>query len=244
MSDWAPKRFWTRTEVTEEPEGYGIALDERKVQTPAKVALILPSRALAEVVAAEWDAQTDKVDPRTMPATRGANAAIDKVRHQHGEVAAMLADYGDSDLLCYRAASPAELVARQAAAWDPMLDWLDAEFGARLRPTVGVMHVAQDKAALERLWSVVQGMSAFELAGFHDLVSISGSLVLGLAATRNVAPIDELWRLSRVDEIWQAEQWGADEDAEATAALKAEAFRDAKRFYDKARPDQDVTAHD
>ena len=189
MSDWAPKRFWTRTEVTEEPEGYGIALDERKVQTPAKVALILPSRALAEVVAAEWDAQTDKVDPRTMPATRGANAAIDKVRHQHGEVAAMLADYGDSDLLCYRAASPAELVARQAAAWDPMLDWLDAFLRPGTEGSGGYVHLlGTDNAGRDMLSAIFYGLrTSFVIGLSAGACALLVGIAVGLTAAYFVA---------------------------------------------------------
>ena len=232
MSEWAPKRFWKVTEVREEGEGFGVTLDGRPVKTPAKAALVVPSRTLAEAIAAEWEAQTEVVDPRTMPATRGANAAIDKVAKQHGEVAEMLAAYGDSDLLCYRADGPEELCARQATQWDPMLDWLEESFGVRLSVQAGVMHVAQPDKGLAVLAAEVHRMTEFELAAFHDLVSLSGSLVLGLAATRDARPIDELWSLSRLDETWQAEQWGEDEEAAESAAVKRESFLNAKRFYD------------
>lgn len=235
MTEWAPKRFWKITEVRDEAEGFGVALDGRPVKTPAKAPLIVPTRALADAIAAEWDAQADKVDPMTMPVTRGANAAIDKVRLQHAEVADMLAAYGDSDLLCYRADGPEELVARQAEGWDPLLDWLEDTYGTRLSVRAGVMHVAQSPDALSRLRDEVHGMSEFQLAGFHDLVSISGSLVLGLAATRDAQPIEDLWALSRIDETWQAEQWGVDEEAAEAEAVKRGSFLDAKRFYDSAR---------
>ncbi|GGE17110.1 ATPase [Primorskyibacter flagellatus] len=235
MSEWAARRFWKAAAVTEGPEGFGIALDGRGVRTPAKAPLIVPTRALAEAIAAEWAAQGDTVDPRTMPATRGANAAIDKVAVQHAEVADMLAAYGDSDLLCYRADAPDELVARQAEGWDPMLDWAAETYGARLETRTGIMHDPQPASALARLAAEVHGMTAFELAAFHDLVSLSGSLVLGLAATRNAESAERLWDLSRIDEVWQAEQWGADEDAEQAAAVKRESFLNAKRFYDASR---------
>ena len=235
MSDWAPKRFWKITEVQEADGGFGVALDGRPVKTPAKAALVVPTRAMAEAIAAEWDAQQDKVDPRTMPATRGANAAIDKVRLQHGEVADLLVAYGDSDLLCYRADSPAELVARQAEGWDPLLDWLEEAYGVRLAVRSGIIHVAQEPAALDRLRAEVHAMTDFELAAFHDLVGLSGSLVIGLAATRDAQPITTLWDLSRIDETWQAEQWGVDEEAAEAEAVKRESFLHAKRFYDSAR---------
>lgn len=235
MSEWAPKRFWKVASVSEGPEGFGVTLDGRAVRTPAKAQLIVPTRTMAEAIAAEWDAQGDHVDPRTMPATRGANAAIDKVTVQHAEVADMLAAYGATDLLCYRAESPAELIARQAEQWDPLLDWLEETYGARLVTSVGVMHVAQTDEALARLTREVHALSAFELAAFHDLVSLSGSLVIGLAATRDAWPIEELWAVSRLDEDWQAEQWGVDEEAAEVAAIKRESFLNAKRFYDASR---------
>jgi chaperone required for assembly of F1-ATPase len=232
MSDWAPRRFWKETAIAEQDGGFCITLDGRPVRTPAKAQLVVPTRAMAEAIAAEWDAQAEKVDPQTMPATRGANAALDKVAVQHAEVAELLVAYGDSDLLCYRATSPAELVTRQAEQWDPLLDWLNDQFGVRLSVQSGVMHVAQPDSAMSRLRAEVHGMTAFELAAFHDLVGLSGSLVLGLAATRDARPIAELWDLSRLDEAWQAEQWGVDEEAAEAEAIKRESFMNAKRFFD------------
>ncbi|WP_299969113.1 ATP12 family protein [uncultured Roseobacter sp.] len=237
MSEWRAKRFWKAASVVEASGGYEVALDTRVVKTPAKAALLLPTRALAEAIAAEWDAQEDQIDPLSMPFTRTANAAIDKVGLQRDEVARMLADYGDSDLLCYRADQPEALVTRQAAEWDPMLDWADAELGARLEARSGVMHVPQQREALARLSAQVHALSDFELAAFHDLVSLSGSLILGFAAARGARPIDEIWDISRLDEIWQAEQWGADDEAEATAAIKQSAFRHAKTFFDRVQPE-------
>jgi len=129
MSIWVPKRFWKEATVEREAQGFGVRLDGRGVKTPAKTALILPSRALAEAVAAEWDAQEEKIDPTTMPVTRAANAALDKVRAQFDEVAGLIAAYGETDLLCYRADAPQELADRQAEAWDPLLDWAEAALG-------------------------------------------------------------------------------------------------------------------
>jgi len=227
---WAAKRFWTEARVVPAPGGHGIALDARAVKTPAKAPLVLPSHALAEAVAAEWDAQKDAVDPRTMPLTRAANAAIDKVVPQYDEVAEMIAAYGGSDLLCYRAPGPEALVARQAAGWDRWLDWAAARHGARLAAGVGVVHVAQDAACLSALGARVRAHSAFELTGLYDLVALSGSLVLGLAVSEGALDPAAAWDLSRIDETWQAEQWGADEDAEALAAAKRRDFLQAHRF--------------
>lgn len=232
MSEWKTRRFWSTVTVTDAEDGFGISLDARAVKTPAKRALLLPSRALAEAVAAEWEAQEDRIDPQAMPFTRTANAALDKVAVQHAEVAEMLAAYGDSDLLCYRAEQPAALVARQDALWNPLLDWAGGALDARLQARAGVMHVPQDPQALAGLTARVHSLSAFELAAFHDLVSLSGSLILAFAATQNVQTIEALWDISRLDEAWQAEQWGADEDAEAAAAVKQAAFMHAKTVFD------------
>ncbi|KIN62228.1 ATP12 ATPase [Sulfitobacter noctilucicola] len=232
---WKAKRFWKEASVVPEAEGFGVRLDGREVKTPAKRALIMPTEAMAQVVAEEWDAQEEEIKPHLMPATKTANAAIDKVAIQHGEVADMLADYGDSDLLCYRAPQPDALIARQATLWDPMLDWAAEALEARLIPRVGVMHAPQDPTALEALRRRTHALSPFELAAFHDLVSLSGSLILGFATALNRASADEIWTLSRLDEIWQAEQWGADDQAEELAALKKESFLHASRMFTLCR---------
>jgi chaperone required for assembly of F1-ATPase len=236
MSGWKAKRFWSQATVETMAAGFTVHLDGRPVKTPAKAALIVPTRAMAAAIAAEWDAQTGEVDPRTMPVTRSANAAIDKVAHQHAEVAQMIADYGDSDLLCYRATGPAELIARQAEGWDPVLDWAAEALGVRLVPTQGVMHRPQDPAILACLSARVAGLNEFELAAFHDLVSLSGSLILGFAVEAGHLSVDVAWDLSRIDEAWQIEQWGADEEATAMTAAKRTAFVHAKSFLDLARP--------
>lgn len=231
MSEWAPRRFYEQATATEVEGGHGIALDGRRVMTPGKSPLVVPTRPLAEAIAAEWQAQDEKIDPNTMPFTRTANSAIEKVAPQRAEVAQMLAEYGDSDLLCYRADGPEALVERQAEQWDPMLDWAEATHGARLAPRAGIMHAPQDGAALDRLAARVHEMDAFELAAFHDLVSLTGSLVLGLAATDPAQDPQHLWALSRLDESWQEEQWGVDEEAAEMAARKQAAFHHAHRFY-------------
>lgn len=232
MSDWKPKRFWTDSTVVEADGGFTVELDGRRVKTPAKAGLILPTRAMADAVAAEWDAQDKEVDPASMPFTRSANAAIDKVRLQHAEVADMLADYGDSDLLCYRATHPEALQQRQADQWDPALDWADQTLGARLIPVAGVLHQPQPEKAVQTLRQQVHGLDSFQLAAFHDLVSLSGSLILGFAAAQGWRDAEEIWAISRLDENWQIEQWGHDDEAHAVAETKKAAFLHAKRFFD------------
>jgi chaperone required for assembly of F1-ATPase len=231
MSDWKPKKFWKTATAMPADGGYTVLLDDRPVRTPAKAALTVPTMAMAEAIAAEWDAQKEQLDPGTMPVTRGANAAIDKVRLQRTEVVALLAEYGDSDLLCYRAAGPEALIAKQAEGWDPMLDWAARVLGAPLSVGEGVMHVTQNPETLERLTAEIARFDDFELAAAHDLISISGSLVLALAVTKEALSATDAWQLSRIDEHWQISQWGEDEEAAATEAAKCAAFLDADRFY-------------
>ena len=230
------KRFWTTTQTTKTNDGFGIELDGRAVRTPAKTPLVVPTQALADMIAAEWQAQDGKIDPTTMPATRMANAAIDKVAHQFDGVAEMIAAYGDSDLLCYRATSPVELIDRQANKWDPLLDWAHETLNARLVPVSGIMHRPQDQAALGRLAAQVHALTPFELSAFHDLVAISGSLIIGFAVAKGLADQQELWEAACLDEIWQEEQWGRDDDAYALRQRKKQDFFDAGHFFRACMP--------
>jgi chaperone required for assembly of F1-ATPase len=231
VTGWTARRFWTETSVRPEAGGFAVYLDARPVRTPLKAPLILPTEALARAVAAEWQAQAGIVDPATMPCTRAANSAIDSVARQFADVAGMLSAYGASDLLCYRADGPPDLAARQAARWDPLLDWAAAALRAPLLTTTGIMPVDQPPASLAALSAAVDGLSAFQLAAFHDLVALSGSLVLALAVTRGRLTADEAWSLSRIDEDWQIEEWGSDEEAAETAARKRADFLQADRFF-------------
>ncbi len=235
MTEWAARRFWKAASVTQADVGFGVALDGRPIKTPAKTPLIVPTQALADLIASEWDAQDEKIDPTTMPFTRMTNSAIDKVTHQHAAVADAVAAYGDADLLCYRADHPDDLVARQSAAWDPLLDWASETLGARLMPRSGIMHQAQDERALDVLAKRVHAMDSFTLTGFHDSVALSGSLVIGFAVLAGHQPVDVLWKTSRVDELWQEEQWGEDEEAQEMAAVKARDFSNAAQFLGAIR---------
>lgn len=231
MSEWKAKRFWKEARPKSVDGGFCVLLDTREVKTPAKAPLIVPTFDMALAIAAEWDAQQGQIDPRTMPVTRGANAAIDKVQTQFEEVVDLLAEYGGSDLLCYRAAAPEPLVARQAEHWDPLLDWVAKTHGARLFVGEGVMHIPQTREALAALRAQLHAMTHFQLAAAHDLISLSGSLVIALAVVRGQIDPEYGWHISRIDEHWQIEQWGADDDAAAQEAIKRAAFLDAARFY-------------
>lgn len=235
MNAWRPRRFWTSVDVAREGAGYAVLLDGRPARTPAKARLAMPTHSLAAAIAEEWRDQGETVDPESMPMTRTANAAIDKVAPCPSEVAGMLAGYADSDLACYRAGDPAELAARQSAAWNPLLDWASERYGARLIVVEGVMHRPQPKEALARLAAALNALQPFELAAMHELAALSGSLIIGLAAAGRHLDAEELWRRSRIDEDWQIEQWGHDEEAAAQAEEKRRAFLHAARFLDLAR---------
>lgn len=224
------KRFWKSAEVRPSGQGFGVFLDGRQLTTPAKAPLAVPTEPLAEEIAQEWLAQTGDVKPQTMPAMRMANSAIDLVSVQFGAVVDMIAEYGASDLVCYRAEAPAALVARQAAAWDPLVEWSSAELGAPLNVTTGILPVGQPEQSLTRLRAVVAGHRPFHLAALHDLVTLTGSLVIGLAASANHLGPEQAWNASRIDENWQAEQWGTDDEAQETSLLKESQFKFAHRF--------------
>ncbi|MGJ8610943.1 MAG: ATP12 family chaperone protein [Octadecabacter sp.] len=232
MSAWTAKRFWKDVSVVEQDGGFAVQLDERAVKTPAKAPLTVPTRAMADAIAEEWRAVDKAVNPNVMPFTRSANAAIDKVAVQFDEVANLLAAYGGSDLLCYRAEGPDALVQRQCDAWDQLLDWAQDTYGVRLAVTTGIMPVAQDETMLNVLTAPLFKATPFELVAFHDLIAMSGSLVLALCVTQRRLVPQSAWDLSRIDEDWQIEKWGADDDAAQVIEIKRSAFLHAARFYE------------
>ena len=230
MSEWKARKFWKAAAVEPASGGFRVTLDGKPVMTPGKQPLILPTRALADAVAAEWDAQGDVIDPLSMPLTRAANSAIEKVTPQFDAVADMLGAYGGTDLLSYRASEPEGLKARQAEGWDPVLDWARDRYDAPLAVTEGLMPVAQDADALARLRARIATLTPYELTAFHDLVTLPGSLILGLAVLDGRLTADEAHALARLDEEFQAERWGRDEEADAAAEGRLTAMRNAERL--------------
>ncbi len=218
------KRFWEAVHVVEAGGGYTVTLDKRPLKTPLKRPLIVPTKALAAEIAAEWQAVEGKVDHATMPYTQFAHAGLDQAVDERAEIAAKITLYGETDLLCYRAEAPQELAKRQAKAWDPLLAWSAEALGAPLKTTSGIMHVAQPGASLNALAAHVQPFEGFALKALYDWVTISGSLVLGLAVAKGRLSAAEGWALSRVDENWQEEQWGVDDEAKAQADSKRDTF--------------------
>lgn len=231
MSEWKPKRFWQDVSIAKVTEGYSVLLDGKTVKTPAKVPLILPTLKLAEAVAAEWRAQVEAIDPASMPFTGAANAAVDKIENQFEEVVGLVSAYAETDLLCYRATAPQELVKRQKRAWDPLLKWSEDCLGAPLNVASGVMYVAQPEKSVKNLRAHVKHFSAFELAALYDLVGLSGSLVASLAILHDHETPESVWEICQVDETWQKEQWGQDELAEKVTLSKRTRFLQAFDFF-------------
>ncbi|WP_375428095.1 ATP12 family chaperone protein [uncultured Sphingomonas sp.] len=226
------KRFWNAVSVG--PDRV-VALDGRPVRTPGRAPLALPTDALATAVADEWRAVGEVVDPRAMPLTGLANAAIDRIAPDPATFAAGLARYGESDLLCYRAAGPEPLVERQAAAWDAPLTWASGRYDAHFAVATGVMHVAQPALTIQRLSDAIAARDAWTLAALSPVVTITGSLVLALALAERAMTADAVWAASTVDEDWQAELWGEDALAtQARAARRAE-FDAGVRFLEAVR---------
>lgn len=214
-----PKRFYALASVAEREGGFALLLDGRPARTPAKRPLALSSEVAAAAVAAEWNAQVTVIDPALMPLTRIANSAIDGVAEQMAAVVAELKTYLGSDLLVYRAAEPARLVADQAAAWDPVLAWVGDAFEARLVLAEGVTFVAQPPATLGRLGAVVDGLvgqgrgAPFRLAALHVMTTLTGSALLALAVMHGRLSPEQAWAAAHVDETFQESRWGSDAEA-------------------------------
>ncbi|WP_375194954.1 ATP12 family chaperone protein [Sphingobium sp.] len=224
------KRFYKDVAVVPGAAGFEIQLDGRPVRTPARASLALPNVSLAEAIAGEWRCQGETVDPRSMPFTGLANGAIDQIAPNRESFAEGIARYGTSDLLCYRAEGPAELIAREASAWDPLLDWARHRYDVTFRVTHGIIPVDQPVETLERLAAAVAAFDPFTLAGLSTLVTLSGSLVCGLAIVDGGHDADAIWTASEVDEAWEVEQWGEDAEAAARSALRRNEFAMARDF--------------
>jgi chaperone required for assembly of F1-ATPase len=226
----AMKRFWKTVDIAGADGGWGIALDGRPVRTPARVPLAVPTRALVEAIAEEWSTRGEDFEPREMPLTGLANAAIDRVAPDPATFAASLATYGETDLTCYRAEEPPELVERQAREWNRLLDWARARYDIHFELVTGIMHRPQPAATVERLAVAVSTLDPFRLAGLSPLVTIGGSLVTALAVVAGYLDTDTAFDVTHLDELWQVEKWG--EDALATEArdIRRRDFHAAARF--------------
>jgi len=224
------KRFWSDVTVVAETSGFAVQLDGKPLRTPGKLALIVPSGQLAEAIAEEWRAVTDDVSPRAMALTGLANAAIERIAPDPAAFASSLAAYSESDLLCYRAEAPAALARRQSEAWDPLLDWACMRYDVHFTVVAGIIHQPQPTATIARLTAALGTCGAWRLAALSPVITITGSLVAGLALVEAAADADTVWRAGQVDEDWQAEQWGEDPLAAAARAAHRAEFDAAARF--------------
>src|SRR5690606_18042871 len=211
-----PKRFYKDVTVTQVDDGFSVQLDAKPVRTPGKALLVVPTKPAAELLAAEFDAQQETINPVSMPVVRLVNTAIDGVATDLQAVLEDVMRFSGSDLVCYRADAPQELVQRQADAWDPILDWAQATLGARFILGEGIMHVAQPREAVTAvgIW-LKQREDAFRLSSIHLMTSLTGSALIALAVEAGAITPDEGWKIAHVDEDWTNEHWG--EAAEATA---------------------------
>lgn len=226
------KRFYKDVTVTED---LGIALDGRPVKTPMKAPLRLPTRALADAVAAEWAEQGAEIKPATMTLTKLANTAIDRVGEHRAAIAQEVLDYANSDLVCYRTDRPPQLVAYQATAWDPIVDWARTALDAPFEVTDGILHRPQPEAALAAFAAAVQPLSDFELAAFHSIMTLTGSALIAMMLARQATTPDAAWTAAHVDEDYQVEHWGEDAEAQARRAARHAEFMACCRFMGLAR---------
>jgi chaperone required for assembly of F1-ATPase len=226
------KRFWKNVAVELDGDGWGVRLDGRAVKTPARAALQVPTIALAEAIADEWRAVEEKIDPRAMPLTGLANAAVDRVAPDRQAFARGIARYAEADLACYRADGPRELVSRQQREWDALLGWARRRYDVDFATTCGLIHVDQPSATVEQLSHAVAALDAFRLAGLLPLVTIGGSLLAALALQERAITADQAWNAVSIDERWQLEQWGADAEAEVALENRRRDFFAAARFIE------------
>jgi chaperone required for assembly of F1-ATPase len=203
-------RFYEEVAAVDDEGGWRIELDGRPVRTPGSVLLKLPTEAIAAEIVREWQEQGDKVEPASMPLTRLANTALDRTAQLRTNVVDQIAAYGKSDLLCYRAGDPPDLVALQDKVWQPLLDWMSQRHGAALITTIGVAPVEQDPASMRVLFDLVSAFDNFSLTGLHSTTSIIGSLVVALALAAGEISVDDAWRAAVLEEVYQADNWGDD----------------------------------
>jgi chaperone required for assembly of F1-ATPase len=230
MTEARSRRFYKNVSVAGTTAPFSVTLDERPLRTPLKRALDLPTRQLARALAAEWDVQTDRIDPHTMPLTRLANTALDRVALDRERVIGEIVDFAGSDLVCYRAEEPLGLIERQARTWQPVLDWARSSLGAEFLVTEGLVHRQQPAAVLRAIGDYLAQKSFWALTALHNLTTLTGSALIAAMACDNAIPASEAWDAAHVDEDWQIEHWGWDEEARHRRNLRKREFDICLRF--------------
>lgn len=224
------KRRYAAAGVAGSEGDYRIELDGRPVMTPARHPLRVPSRPLGDAIAGEWACQGDRIDPSTMPLMRLAATAIDRVAPDPARVIAGLVSFADSDLVCFRADHPVELVRRQETGWQPLVDWVAAEHGAALAVTTGIMPLEQPPDSIPALRSVLADLDSFHLVAVHSVASATGSLVIALALLAGRLDAAEAFRAGALDDLWSLEVWGDDAEARRRLDVRRTDIREAERF--------------
>ena len=232
MSIDVNRRFYREAAAVQDGDVWRVALDGKVVKTPARNPLSLPTRALAEAIAAEWAAQDTKVKPDTMPLMQLASTAIDRVAPDRARIIQETAAYAATDLVCYRADGPDELVARQAEAWDPLIHWLRERYDVSLQVAAGVIAVAQSEPALEALARAVAAQDDLKLTVLGVMTGAAGSLAIGLAVLEGRIGPEAAADAAQLDELYQAERWGIDPEAEKRRAAQRADLVAARRFLD------------
>ncbi|MBD9372508.1 ATPase [Rhizobium sp. ARZ01] len=232
-----PKRFYKDVSIGQTSDGYGVLLDGRAVRTPAKRPLAVASPALAERLKAEWDAQAEEIDPAKMPVTRLVNTALDGVADNQQAVFDEIVRFAGTDMICYRADSPERLVERQREGWDPVLDWAAATLGARFILAEGVMHQEQPPPAIAAFAAALEKFdSPLALACIHTVTTLTGSAILALAFAHGRLDAETVWKLAHIDEDWQIEHWGTDEEAFRRRELRCHELEVAAEVFSMLGP--------
>ena len=227
-----PKRFYKSVAVTDQ---LGIALDGRNVKTPLKAALVLPTPALAEAVAAEWDAQVDVINPHAMPLTKLANTVIDRATTEKSKIAAEILEFAGSDMVCYRAESPVGLVLRQKTHWDPIVAWARSDLNAGFETVSTITHKIQSVAALQNLEAHITTLDSFSFIAVHNLTTLTGSALLATMVAAGKTLPDAAWLAANVDEDWQIGTWGEDAEAMVRREGRLSEFLACAKFLNLAR---------
>ncbi len=229
------KRFYAKAGAVESKDGFAITLDDKPIRTPSGRHLVAPVKEIADAIVAEWDAQQEFIDPLTMPLTRFANSVVDAVIDRVEAVTGDMAKYFESDLLFYRAGHPEALVAREAAHWDPLLFWAADALGAHFILAEGIVHVRQPESAVAAARAALPN-GAWSIAALHVITTLTGSALLALALLRGVVDADQAWAAAHVDEDWNAEKWGVDEEVAARRAARLVDFTAAARILKALNP--------
>jgi chaperone required for assembly of F1-ATPase len=229
------KRFYASAGVAEAGDGFAVTLDDKPIRTPSGRQVLVPNREIADAMAAEWEAQREFIEPLTMPLTRFANSVVDAVVDRVEAVTDDLAKYFESDLLFYRAGHPEGLVAREAASWDPVVFWAADTLGAHFILAEGIVHVRQPEAAVAAARAALP-RDPWSIAALHVITTLTGSALLALALLRGILDADQVWTAAHVDEDWNSEKWGVDDEVAARRAARLVDFTAACRILRALKP--------